>query len=79
MSRVVPGQFDDADSSDRYKAVKHTDLVGVLFSLPPSVLEGINTGLEEDWWFVSPGLSPQPLASFFIPALTFVPAYGRVH
>lgn len=38
MSRVVPGQFDDADASDRWAAVQGPDSSGVLLSSLAAVL-----------------------------------------
>ena len=76
MSRVVPGQFDDADSSDRWASpFGHTDSVRILLSPPPRAASGFlrETGISFGV------VSPQPFASFSMPAGSFNPLCAGVH
>lgn len=66
MSRVVPGQFDDADCSDRWAPVGHPDSVGILLSPSPAPLRLLR---ETGGGFVS----------FSIPAGSFIPVCCRVN
>lgn len=66
MSRVVPGQFDDADSSDRWAgAVGHIDFVGILLSPPlPRAFEGDRYFIIQSSLFTVVLYSPLLLSPF---------------